>query len=139
MSTAKLEESKFTECRFQGCKQLGIDWSTLRTEFGLELDCLECDLSYSLFESLDLSNSKFIHCTLHEVDFSSCNCKAVSFSESDLLKTRFTKTDLSESDFRKARNYYFDPSQNKCKGARFDYPEVLNLLASFGVKVDSEQ
>ena len=95
-----------------------------------------CDMSYSMFEKLDLSGSYFINNKIHEVDFRQCNLNKVVFKGSNLTRTRFDRSDLSESDFRKAKNYFFDPGQVKCKKARFDSPEVLNLLKAFNVIIE---
>ena len=57
------------------------------------------------------------------------------FIETDLFNSKFIKCDLRKADFTSATNYYFDLSQNNCKGTKFSYPEVINLIRWFESEV----
>jgi len=103
---------------------------------GLMIEMKDCDLSYSTFLDIDLSGSKFANCRIHEADFSGSVLKNTVFKDCDLLRTTFYHTDLSGADFRESFNYLFDPGSNKCRGARFNSIEVLNLLRSYSIIVE---
>lgn len=103
---------------------------------GLTLNCTKCDLSYSLFSDVNLSESIFNECKIYESDFSDSILTKSTFKGSDLLRTKFFNTDLRDCDFTKSKNYFFNPGENKCKGSKFNQPEVLSLLESFGIKIE---
>jgi uncharacterized protein YjbI with pentapeptide repeats len=132
----ELINSSLKNCKFKNCRLLGIDWSLLSKGIGLELDCEGSDLSFTSFYKINLSNSRFVKCKFNEADFAENNLKNVKFNNSDFLKCRFIDNNLSGADFTDAINYFFDLNNNKCKGARFSYPEVLNLLKIHGVEID---
>jgi hypothetical protein len=52
------------------------------------------------------------------------------------MKAAFVGTNLEKTDFRTARNYSFDPEQNKLKKARFSHPAVVGLLTKYDIIVD---
>ena len=136
LSNIKLPNCKFIDSKFENCKIIGIDWKTVRTEMGLTLDCTKCDLSYSLFSGINLSESIFNECKIYESDFSDSILRKSTFKNSDFLRTKFFNTDLRDCDFTESKNYFFNPGENKCKGSKFNHPEVLSLLESFGIKVE---
>ena len=135
-SNCKFPNTKIDETKFKSCKLIGIDWSLLRTEMGLVLDCEGCDLSYSSFFKVDISNSIFEKCKMHECDFTETKAKKARFKGTDLFKTRFLKSNLMNADFREAQNYFFDIRENRCEKAKFSSPEVLNLLTAFGIVIE---
>ncbi|MDP2103500.1 MAG: hypothetical protein Q8K26_01100 [Candidatus Gracilibacteria bacterium] len=51
-------------------------------------------------------------------------------------KELFQNSNLTKVNFSGATNYYIDPTQNKLKGAKFSQPEVLSLLAGFGIEIE---
>ena len=136
LSATGLKNTKFTECKFRNCKLLGLEWSEVSSELGFRLDCEKCDLSYSRFYNLEMPSSKFSSCKFNETEFERCNLKHSEFIDSDFTKSTFVKCDLRESDFSESKNYYFDPSSNRLKGAKFTYPDALGLLSYFGIKVE---
>ncbi len=136
LSNIKLPESKLIDCTFEDSKVIGIDWNNLSTEMGLKLNCINCDLSYSLFLGINISESKLEKCKIYESDFTDTILKKSSFKGSDFLRTKFLNTDLRKCDFTESKNYFFNPGENKCKGSKFNQPEVLTLLESFGIKIE---
>lgn len=135
-SMAHFPDSRLTECHFTNCQLKAIDWSDFKSRLGLKLHCTDCDLSYSVFPGVTLSESVFKRCKMLEVEFAEAIASKCDFRHSDLERARFHRTDLRECDFRGAVNYLFNPADNKCKNARFNYPEVLALVKVFGVKIE---
>lgn len=136
LNMIKMINSRVTDCSFEGCKMVGIDWSEANTKMGLTLKAKDCDVSYNSFKEVDIKTSQFIDCKLHETDFTKAIAKKVSFVGCDLNKTVFSKTDLTEANFTKAVNYCFDVSDNQCKKAVFETPEVFNLLEVHGIIIN---
>ena len=50
--------------------------------------------------------------------------------------TEFSDCDLRKSDLRKARGYNINLLSNRIKGAKFSYPDVINLLEPFDIKIE---
>lgn len=68
--------------------------------------------------------------------FEECNLKDSSFEKSLLNTTQFTNRDLRGADFREATGYQIDINTNKLKGAKFSFPEVINLLSGLEINID---
>lgn len=134
-SMVKPNNSHFTDCKFSKSKLLGIDWTLLNVKLGLVLEMQDCDLSYGNFVEVNINESKFINCKLHEIDFSNASLEEVDFAGSDLAKSRFDYTNLQKANFSEAYNYVFNPYTNKCTGAIFSLPEVLQLLHPAGIVI----
>lgn len=135
-SNAKFSGSRLDTARFLRCKLIGIDWATAVTKWGLKLTFIRSDLSYSSFVGIDVSGSIMNRCKLHEVEFTDLVAKKCKFRRSDFLRATFHKCHFKESDFRKARNYIFNPAENIVAGAKFSYPEVMELLNVFGMIIE---
>ena len=134
----ELSGSRFFESHFKDCKVTGIDWTSLdwagiaaQAPIAFE----SCDLSYSVFNALDLQGLKIANCKARSVDFEECNLTNAKFTNTDLQNSRFNRTTLNKCDFDGAVNYAIDPTENSVSGASFDFPEVINLLKSFDIKV----
>ena len=139
LSLIKLIKARFVDTRFELCKIIGVDWTlldwagvTLSAQIGFD----SCDISYSAFNSLELPELVVKKCKVHNVGFELCNLTGAQFCESDLANTRLNSSKLNECDFRGADNFVIDPTENSIVGAIFSFPEVLNLLSPFGVKID---
>ena len=84
--------------------------------------------------------------SLRRFDFSSCALLRSTFGECDLFESRFFgcrlegteffKCDLRRADFREATGYEVDVLTSRMKGARFSFPEAVNLLHSLEVTVE---
>jgi uncharacterized protein YjbI with pentapeptide repeats len=136
LSSVKFIDSRISECKFMECKMMGIDWSLLNASMGLEMDMKDCVLNYSDFYKVDISNSKIVRCEVKECRFEESKAENVIFRKSDFLGSTFKSMYMKKADFTKAKNYLFDIRENRCKGGKFDYPEVLNLLKPFGISIE---
>ena len=133
--------TKFEHCRFQGvtfveCKLVGIAFARVLPHF-LQWSFKQCKINFCNFGGLKMPHSLFVQSLVHETDFVNADLKEASFAGSDLKASKFHHTNLEKSNFVGARNYYIDPTSNRIKGAKFDYPEVLNLLAGFSIKIEA--
>lgn len=136
LSNANLANASLQGAAFEDCKAVGLDFGKCRRLL-LAVRFADCDLSYGLFSGLDLRDTRFTGCRLREVAFTGCKLGGASFHGADLGRATFGDCDLRAADFREARDYGLDLARNKVKGARFDYPAVLALLAPFELDIES--
>jgi len=136
LSLVMIPDTRIDDCVFRNCKMIGIDWTVVRREIGMNLEFHECDLSYCTFMKVNLQGSLFSNCFIKEADFQEVTLKEVSFAGSDLHRTRFSRCDLAKADFRDADNYFFDPRDNRCKGAKVKFPQAAELLRGFGIEAE---
>ena len=80
---------------------------------------------------MNFEESKITDC-----DFGNSNLSESSFKESYLSGSIFDNCNLQKTDFRNSKDYSFNINKNKVKGAKFSYPEALNLLNVFEIKID---
>ncbi len=123
------------QATFKDCKIEGINFFTAKKSL-LSVNFDSCLIRHSSFAELKLAKIKFVGCELHNVDFSDSNLSEADFSNTTFEDCVFRNTDLTKADFRTASGYYIDPTQNKIRGAQFSSPEVLNLLASFDIRIE---
>jgi len=139
LASVKLTQARFIETRFELCKIIGVNWTllnwtgiTLSAPIGFD----SCDISFSAFNSLKLPGLIVRNCKSRDVGFESCDLTGADFCKTDLTNTRFNSSKLNDCDFREASNFSINPTENSIKGANFSFPEVLNLLSSFRIKMD---
>ena len=148
-SRAKLLECTLKSCTFSSVK---VDDAVLQVHFVdskiegvnfftakhslIELEFTNCVVRHASFASLKLKGLKFTKCELHGIDFADADLTKASFKESSFEDCVFKNTNLREADFRSARGYQIDPTLNRMSKAKFSTPEVLGLLASFGIEID---
>ena len=140
LSLIKFDKSKFFETNFKGCKVTGVNWTSLDwSSFNLTSPIFfeSCDISFSVFSSLELQEICLQDCKAHDVDFSECNLAGADFFRTDLKDSRFTLCKLDKCNFHEAINYFINPLENSIEAAKFSSPEVLNLLSAFKIKIDS--
>ena len=53
-----------------------------------------------------------------------------------LGRTTFSRCDLQRADFRMAEAYAINPADNRMKGARFSFPDVVALLEGTGIQIE---
>ena len=141
LSSIKFDQSKFFETDFKGCKLTGVNWTYLNwSNFNLASPIFfeSCDISFSVFTSLDLQEICLQDCKAHDVDFSECNLRGADLFGTDLKDTRFAFCKLDKCNFREAINYFINPLENSIEGAKFSSPEVLSLLDAFKIEIDSD-
>ena len=114
---------------------LGVDFSALKTLL-IEWSFNNCLIEFCNFGRLKIRRTKFLECEIRDTDFVSADITEADFSGSDLQGSKFQNTILEKADLSSARNYFIDPLQNRIKRAKFSYPEVLGLLASFGIVIE---
>ncbi len=138
LNVTKLPGSRFFESQFKDCKVTGINWTSLDWT-GITLSAPmafeSCDLSFSVFNSLSLPGLIVKNCKAWYADFEACDLTHSVFTNTDLQDARFNGTKLDKSDFDGAVNYYIDPMGNSIREAHFDFPEVINLLKAFDIKI----
>ncbi len=141
LKLVKFTGSKFRDTSFKQCVMTGVNWTSLQwpsVALSAPLVFDACDVSYSVFASLQLPEMVLRSCKAHDVDFSDCDLTESDFFETDFLDSRFNQTKLDRCDFRGAVNYRIDPLENSIVGASFSTPDVLNLLGQFDIKIDSD-
>jgi uncharacterized protein YjbI with pentapeptide repeats len=139
LNVIKLTGSRFFESQFEECKVTGINWTSLHwtgITVSSPMAFESCDLSFSVFNSLSLPGLVIKNCKAWNVDFESCDLIHSEFTNTDLQDARFNGTKLDKSDFDGAINYYIDPKDNSIRGAKFSFPEVINLLKAFDIKIE---
>tara|TARA_B100001105_G_scaffold248978_1_gene235349 strand:- start:734 stop:1339 length:606 start_codon:yes stop_codon:yes gene_type:complete len=138
LNVTKLTGSRFFESQFNGCKVTGINWTSLDwtgITVSAPMAFESCDLSFSVFNSLHLPGLTIKNCKAWNVDFESCDLTHSEFTNTDLQDARFNGTKLDKSDFDGSVNYYIDPMSNSIRHANFSFPEVINLLKAFDIKI----
>jgi uncharacterized protein YjbI with pentapeptide repeats len=137
-SNANLSQSLFQEVTFNHCKMVGIGFSECNS-FNFAAIFENCQLNYCSFYKVDLSRTQFIKCQLKEADFTEANIKNVKIYECDLLHARFENTNLEKADLTNSFNYSINPEINRIKGAVFTFPEVIGLLDTFDIQINSNE
>lgn len=129
--------AQFTE--FENCNLIGVNWNKLlpSKRFAEPIKSLQnCRLKYNYFTRMNLTHFDFSDIEITDSMFSECTLTESSFKNCILNKTEFFQCDLKKADFRDASGYQIDVMTNKLKGARFSFPEVVNLLNSLELKID---
>ncbi|RLG90863.1 MAG: pentapeptide repeat-containing protein, partial [Thermoprotei archaeon] len=57
------------------------------------------------------------------------------FKQCNLQNSTFHNCNLARADFSGAREYSFSPVNNKIRDAKFNFPEVVELLRFFQIKI----
>jgi fluoroquinolone resistance protein len=129
-----LLQTEFMDCKITGVNWTSLDWSRITIASPISFE--SCDISFSVFNSLQLNELGLRNSKAHDVDFSECDLKGADFFKSDLMDSRFSLSKLDNCNFQEAINYYIDPIENSIKGAKFSSPEVLSLLSRFKINID---
>ena len=95
-----------------------------------------CKLRYNQFTEMNLTKFDFSSCEILDSLFGECKLANANFKGADLDKTEFFRCDLSKADFRNATGYRADILNCQLKGAKFSFPEVVNLLYGLGIKIE---
>jgi|SRR6185437_3790956 len=135
LSLLKIKNASFVNVHITNSKAIGIIWYQATNLFSLKFT--HSILDFSSFYSKNLKKTVFTNCRAHEVDFTLCNLIEADFMETDLLNAVFRDCDLSKANFVDARNYNISLQINTAKQARFNLPDALSLLDSFGIVVES--
>ena len=155
----ELERCRFTDCSFSGCRVInlraerttmldstfrqcyltGINWSQLQFSAGYisPIEYMDdCQLKYNNFVEANFSKFNFSNNSITASLFADCKLIESKFINCNLDGTEFFRCDLTKADFRNSTDYVIDLETNKLKGARFSFPEVINLLNGLGIVID---
>lgn len=124
----------------QACKCIGIDWSEVRRTgklFPLFTEIRGCTLKFNNFFKLKISRLAVAESSLLDCAFMECDLSGSVFRNVDFQDTTFQGCDLTKADFREARNYRINTTSNHVGKARFSLPEVVGLLDSLDIIVES--
>ncbi len=135
LSNAVLVETSFQGVRFGTCKMLGLQWNDCKT-FNFSIKLHDCNLSNSVFYQMKLTKCSFHNCQLQEADFTEADMQGVLMTKCNLDLATFDRTILIKADLRESTNYAIDPERNSLMGAKFSLPEVISLLAKYGLVID---
>lgn len=132
------ERSTMMDCTFVRCSLVGVNWSTLLGGgYLIPIAALDdCQLKYNHFVEINFAKFDFSGNTIAASLFADCNLAESKFLECKLERTEFFRCNLGKADFRNATGYVADLATNTLKGARFSFPEVVNLLQGTGIVID---
>ncbi len=154
ISRCKFSDCQFVDCRisnvrgnhanmidtgFTSCYLAGINWSEFLSsgKFIVPINHFEdCQLKYNQFTENNFSKFNFAGNRITGSLFADCNLTESKFSSCDLENTEFFRSNLTKADFRGASGYIVDIGNNKLKGAKFSFPEVVNLLNGLGIVIE---
>ncbi len=139
VSNVCFEHTTMGDSIFTHCYLNGINWNLLMFGGSYIIPIRrmeECELKYNHFLEMNFTRFNFSDNTITASLFADCNLTGSKFLNCKLDGTEFFRCDLSRADFRKAGGYVVDLPTNKLKGARFSFPEVVNLLNSIGIIID---
>lgn len=134
---AKYSQMKYSE--FEKCSLIGVHWQELAASKSIAepiRSFKDCLLKYNSFVEMSLKKFDFSGNVILETLFDRCKLAESRFNGCRLLQTQFLNCDLQKADFREAVDYLIDIMTCKVKGARFSFPEVVNLLKVLEIKVD---
>lgn len=135
----RVNQLKMRHSEFIRCNLIGIHWRELLPG-GRVLEPVrkftECYLKYNSFVDMSFRKFDFSENAIQESTFEECNLMESKFKNCRLEMTQIIKCDIRNADFRGAMGYQIDIANNRLKGARFSFPEVVNLLDGLGIKID---
>lgn len=134
LSLAILSNTGIKNIRLLNCKLMGVDFSVCN-DFLFSASFESCQLDYSSFYKKKMKKAVLDSCSLKQVDFAETDLSAAVFKNCDLTDAVFMQTILEKADFRTAKNYAFDPEQNKIKKAKFSLPDVAGLLNKYNIEI----
>lgn len=133
------EHSQMKYSQFIECNIAGVDWSYLLSgaKFAGPISKLsDCHLKYNTFSGMLLKKFDFSGSEILSSMFAQCDMTESNFQKCKLEKTEFLKCDIRKCDFREATGYQINIMENKLRGARFSYPDVMSLLSVLEIKID---
>jgi fluoroquinolone resistance protein len=138
LSLMTVSKCSFFDTLFEGCKAIGINWTTANWP-NIKLTCPlqfnQCIVNDSSFIGLSLREMKMVECKAHDVDFREADFTQADFSHTDFTHSLFSKTLLTEANFAEAINYDINIFQNNVKRAKFTLPEAMNLLQHLDIEL----
>ncbi|WP_411335179.1 pentapeptide repeat-containing protein [Ruminococcus gauvreauii] len=134
--------SKYSEMRhseFTNCNLIGIHWAEF-FPVGQIFEPIRrmnnCYLKYNTFIHMNFRKFDFSKNQMENSMFEECNLMECKFRNCRLTATQILKCDIRKADFRDAGGYQIDITTNQLKGAKFSFPEVINLLSQLEITID---
>lgn len=124
---------------FRNCCLTGINWKEWTfsgSYIGPIRRLQDCRLKYNIFEEHNFAKFDFSTNTITASMFAACNLSGSQFVNCPLERTEFFRCNLAKADFRHATGYAVDLSSNQLEGAKFSFPEVVNLLNSLNIVIE---
>lgn len=135
----KAKDSQISFAEFSKCNLIGVHWN----ELILKKKILEpirkvsnCFFKYNTFLNMSFVRFDFSNNTIQESVFDQCNLRESDFNGCRLEGTQYLNCNLQKADFRGTIGYQIDIMTSKLTGARFSFPDVINLLNGLGIKID---
>ncbi len=134
---AVFKNSAMKYCSFEKCALIGLNWSTVSTEYASVFEKIEnCLLKFNNFDNVSLKKVNFGKSQIISSTFYQINASECSFTGCDLKDTSFSGCDLQKSDFRSASGFSIDVTSCKLKGAKFSFTNLDRLVRGLGIKID---
>lgn len=133
------EYSHIQFAEFECCNLVGVNWNELLPVGKLSKPIsklLECHLKYNTFTEMTFVKFDFSGSEISDSMFAKCKLTESNFSKCRLDRTEFFECDMRNANFYEALGYKVDIFTSKLKGAKFSFPEVVNLLSGLGIKID---
>ena len=131
--------SQMSDAWFSGCAFRSVAWGGLQGRSALVQPfgkAERCEFRYNEFSGMTLTRFDFSSCRFGDCTFDDCKLAGADFRGVPLGRTQFSRCDLEKADFREATDYAIDPTDNRLRGARFSFPDVVALLSGFGLKIE---
>ncbi len=138
VSQPRTRGTELKYCEFENCTLLGVNWALLKPEsgFGEPIEKMKnCRIRYGSFASMNFRKFDFAKSALTHCTFADCDLSESKLGGCDLSGTEFFRCDLRKADLRHAGGFIIDVNNNRLQGARFTYPEVLDLLDGLGIVI----
>lgn len=135
----KAEYSQMKYSQFTKCSLSGVNWLELLPSGRIAepFDKFSgCMLKYNTFANMRLNRFDFSGNEIIRSMFADCELADSIFKGCLLSETEFYKCDIRNADFRDAAGYKINIMENKLKGGKFSYPDVLSLLDVLGIKIE---
>lgn len=139
ISNLTVKHSSVNNLEFVSCCLSGIRWKewSLSGSYIRPIRKMEdSQLKYNIFEEINFNKFDFSGNAMIASMFAGCQLSGSQFQNCQLDRTEFFRCDLKKADFRHATGYAIDLSTNEIKGAKFSFPEVVNLLGSLDIVIE---
>ncbi len=129
----------FLDVVFDQSKLMGINWTKAKwpkVRLSSSINFYSCNISHSNFFGLSLLEINIQECKVHDTDFREADLSYSNLASSDFYQSLFIHSKLTSVDFSEAINYNIDITLNEVKKATFTFPDVINLLQHFEIKIN---
>nr|WP_298079101.1 pentapeptide repeat-containing protein [uncultured Blautia sp.] len=139
MSLEAEAHSRIQYVEFDRCNLIGVHWEELMPD-GAFAEPIKgfygCRLKYNTFSEMNLKKFDFTGNEISDSMFADCRLQESRMKGCKLEGTEFFKCDLRKADLRGTAGYQMDIRSCKLNGARFSFPEVVNLLNGLEIEIE---